>query len=428
MNAREKFIEFTNFNKSVPAVKWEFGYWGGAIKRWYKEGLPEKKYPKVPMNVINTTASLYTTVWKHFLMGEKTLFEKIYNEPENRLELPDGIGVLGGGIYFPSQGFALDYDVKDYFKMDPQQNVVCAEHLSFPNFKPEIIFEDDRYIDYIDLDGCTRRFSKQQQVIPSGLDWPIKDWESWNKYKDERLSLDNIKDRLPQNWTELAKEYKNRDYPLALGGYPLGIFGTLTHLIGYENLFLFYYDKPDLIKDMLDRLTDIWISLWEEVLSYTDVDLCNLWEDISSGRGSMISPAIVKEFILPYYKKISGFLKSKKTNTFLVDTDGDCNELVPLFKEAGITGLYPMEVSAGMDVVSLRKKYPDLLLMGGIPKLDIKFGKKRIDEFLEPVDWLLKQGGFIPFGDHLIPPEVSWENFKYYREKLNLMIDQSVLK
>ena len=137
--------------------------------------------------------------------------------------------------------------------------------------------------------------------------------------------------------------------------------------MGYENLFLFYYDKPDLIKDMLDRLTDIWISLWEEVLSYTDVDLCNLWEDISSGRGSMISPAIVKEFILPYYKKNIRFLKSKKINTFLIDTDGDCNELVPLFREAGITGLYPMEVSAGMDVVSLRKKYPDLLLMGGIP-------------------------------------------------------------
>ena len=428
MNAREKFIEFTNFNKSVPTVKWEFGYWGSAVKRWYKEGLPQKQYPQVPMSIINTTASLYTTVWKHFLMGEKTLFEKIYNEPENKLELPDGIGVLGGGIYFPSQGFALDYDVREYFKMDPQQNVLCAEHLCFPHYKPEIIFEDIKYIDYIDLDGCTRRFSKQQQVIPSGLDWPIKDWDSWNKMKDERMRLDNIKDRLPENWPELVKEYKNRDYPLAFGGYPLGIFGTLTHLIGYENLFLFYYDKPDLIKDILDRLTDIWIALWEEVLSFTDVDLCNLWEDISSGRGSMVSPSIVREFILPYYKKISNFLKSKKINTFLVDTDGDCNELVPLFKESGITGLYPMEVSAGMDVISLRKKYPDLLLMGGIPKLDIKFGKARINEFLEPVNWLLKQGGYIPFGDHLIPPEVSWDNFKYYREKLNSMIDQAVLK
>jgi len=108
----------------------------------------------------------------------------------------------------------------------------------------------------------------------------------------------------------------------------------------------------------------------------------------------------------------------------MVDTDGDCNELIPLFLEAGITGLYPMEVSAGMDVVAARKKYPELQIMGGIPKSDIALGKKRIDEFLEPVSWLLSQGGYIPFGDHFIPPEVPWNEFKYYRERLNQIIDK----
>jgi len=423
MNSREKFLEFVDFNKKVPTIKWEFGYWGSAVKRWYREGLPQKKYPKVPISIINTTASLYTAVWKHFLIGEKTIYECVYNEPENNLELPDGFAVLGGGIYFPSQGFALDYDIKDYFGMDMQQNVVCAEHLFYPQFEPRIVDENERYIDYIDLDGCKRRFSKSQQVIPSGLDWPIKDWDTWENIKSERLRLDNIKDRLPTNWNEIVKKYRNRDFPLAFGGYPCGIFGTLTHLIGYENLFLFYYDKPDLIKDILDRLTDIWIALWEEVLSFTEVDLCNLWEDISSGKGSMVSPSIIKEFILPYYKKISDFLKGRKIKAFLVDTDGDCNELVPLFIEAGVTGMYPMEVSAGMDVISLRKKYPHFLLMGGIPKLEIKNGVTKINEILEPVEWLIKQGGYIPFGDHLIPPEVGWNEFKYYREKLNCIID-----
>ena len=83
-----------------------------------------------------------------------------------------------------------------------------------------------------------------------------------------------------------------------------------------------------------------------------------------------------------------------------------------------------MEVSAGVDVVSARKKYPNLQILGGIPKSDIALGKERIDQFLESVDWLLKQGGYIPYGDHLIPPEVPWNEFKYYREKLNLMIDK----
>ena len=149
----------------------------------------------------------------------------------------------------------------------------------------------------------------------------------------------------------------------------------------------------------------------------------HIWEDVSSGKGSMVSPKIVKEFMSPYYKKISDFLKSKKIDIFLVDTDGDCNELVPIFIEAGVTGMYPMEVSAGMNVIELRKKYPDFFIMGGIPKFEISHGKEKIDEILEPVKWLLKQGGFIPYGDHLIPPEISWTNFKYYREKLNYLID-----
>ena len=425
MNTREKFIETAHFNKSSNTLKWEFGYWGATIERWYNEGLPKINYPTIPTNIINTTASLYTTVWSYFLKREKNLFEKVYKQQDTKLKLPAGMPVCAGGLYWPTQGFVMDTDVRDYFEMDKMQTIVCVEQLFYPQFEPKILKEDERYIDYMDLDGCIRRFSKPEQVLPAGLEWPIKDWGTWEEIKEERMSLKNIKDRLPDNWGDLVREYNNRDYPLAVGGYPNGIFGTLTHLLGYENLFLFYYDHPDLIKDILDRLTDIWIALWEEIMSYVDIDLCNIWEDISSGKGSMVSPKIVKEFMSPYYKKISDFLKSKKIDIFLVDTDGDCNELVPIFIEAGVTGMYPMEVSAGMNVIELRKKYPDFFIMGGIPKFEISHGKEKINEILEPVKWLLKQGGFIPFGDHLIPPEISWTNFKYYREKLNYLIDNS---
>jgi uroporphyrinogen decarboxylase len=425
MNSREKFLETMNFNAGVRTNKWEFGYWGGTIERWYKEGLPRKNYPRIPTNIINTTCSLYTSIWTYDWNKEKSLFSKVYKESEREIKLPIGIAVMSGGLYWPTQGFPLDLDVKNYFNLDNCQVIVDAEQLLCPNFEVKILKEDENYVDYVDLDGCTRRFSKRQQVIPAGIDWPIKGWDDWNEIKEQRMRPDNIRDRLPDNWSELVREYRDRDYPLAVGGYPNGLFGTLTHLIGYENLFLFYYDKPDLLKDILDRLTDIWIALWEEIISDVDIDLANFWEDVSYGKGSMISPQIFEEFVSPYYKKLVSFLKSKGVKIILVDTDGDCNELIPLFLEAGITGLYPMEVSAGMDVILVRKRYPRLQLMGGIPKSDISFGKKRIDEFLEPVEWLLKQGGYIPYGDHFIPPEVPWKEFKYYREKLNYMINKA---
>jgi len=111
-------------------------------------------------------------------------------------------------------------------------------------------------------------------------------------------------------------------------------------------------------------------------------------------------------------------------NIVLLDTDGDCNDLIPVFMNAGVTGMYPFETQCGMDIVKVRKLYPDLQMLGGIPKSELPKGQKRIDEILQPVEQVLKTGGFVPFGDHFIPPDVDFENFSYYRNRLNELINK----
>jgi hypothetical protein len=109
--------------------------------------------------------------------------------------------------------------------------------------------------------------------------------------------------------------------------------------------------------------------------------------------------------------------------TIFVDTDGECTDLIPLFLEGGVTGLYPMEASCGVDIVKVRKSFPRLQLMGGVAKAEIPKGRKRIDEILEAPRAVLATGGYVPFADHFIPPEIHWEEFRYYRERLNGLID-----
>jgi uroporphyrinogen decarboxylase len=338
--------------------------------------------------------------------------------------LPKGIAVMGGGLYWPTQSFPLDYDIRTYFGMDYPSVMLDVNQLFYPMFEPQAIREDETQLIYVDVDGVKRRFLKETATLPSGEEYPIKDWTSWEKLKAERINLDNLKGRFPPNWDVLVKEYRNRDYPLALLGYPHGFFGVLANLMGYENLFYSYFDQPDLIHDVVNTFTELWIALYEEVLQYTDVDLVHIWEDISYGSGSMISLKVVREFMLPYYKRFTSFLKGKGIEHIFVDTDGDCWDLIPLFLEGGATGMYPFETATGMDIVKVRKTYPELRMMGGIPKSEIGLGKERIDKFLEPVEAVLKTGGYIPFGDHFIPPEVTWEGFKYYRNRLNDLIDQ----
>ncbi len=408
MNLRERFLEvMLNFNPRVTPPKWEFGYWGDTINNWYEEGLPRREFPRIPINITTPTASLYNPCWNS-IKGER---------------LPAGVAVIGGGLYWPTQGFPIDNDVKNELNLDKSQILVNVNLLFHPMFDIKIFQEDDHYLTYQDLDGVKRKFIKDTGVIPPGIEWVIKDRKGWEKLKDERINLNDIRGRFPPNWNELLQKYRSRDYPLVLGGYPHGYFGTLAQLMGYEQLFYNYFDDPKLIHDVLETFTELWIAIYEEVLSDTDVDLFIIWEDISAGTGSMVSPATIQEFMVPYYQRLTGFLKENGVNVIFVDTDGDCFDIIHLFIEGGVTGMYPIEVSCGMDLVKVRRMFPKLQLMGGIPKLEIRHGQNRIDEILEPVCEVLRYGGYIPFGDHLIPPEVHWKEFKYYREKLNDMLE-----
>ena len=59
----------------------------------------------------------------------------------------------------------------------------------------------------------------------------------------------------------------------------------------------------------------------------------------------------------------------------------------------------------------MKKVETDGVRAGDRYQIDLALGRERIDACLEPVAWLLEQGGYVPFGDHSIPPEVSWDNF-----------------
>ncbi|HPO14817.1 MAG TPA: uroporphyrinogen decarboxylase family protein [Candidatus Hydrogenedentes bacterium] len=411
MNTREQFLEVMKFNKGVPALKWEFGYWGETVKNWYAAGLPKEK-PPYPSPAISTpTSSLYSAAWT--CQGPNYI--------------PNGTGVMAGGLYWPTQGFPLDYDVRKACRMDPPQRILDVNLLFEPMFDIEVIEEDEKKFFYQDLDGAKRVLLKGPETIPTTMEWPVKDRKSWEQLKKERLRLDDISGRFPANWDALVEEYKNRDYPLAIGGYPFGLFGTPSHILGYDKIFLLYCEDPDFVHDIMNTFAELFLRVCEEALHRVQIDHVHFWEDISFGAGPMVSLDIVREYMVPYYKRIIAFLKQHGVEVILLDTDGDCNKLIPIYLEAGITGMYPFETHCGMDIVKVRKEYPQLQMCGGVPKAEIAKGRDAIDRALKPVAEVLKTGGFIPFGDHFIPPDVGWEDFQYYRRRLNELIDMAAV-
>ena len=119
----------------------------------------------------------------------------------------------------------------------------------------------------------------------------------------------------------------------------------------------------------------------------------------------------------PRYRDFIATARQNGVAGILVDTDGDCRKMIPVFLETGVDALMPFEVQAGMDVAQLRPEFPTLGIMGGIDKRAL-VGTR--DDIRREVDRVLarfgRDGGFIPTLDHTVPPNVSLANFQFYLE------------
>jgi len=100
-------------------------------------------------------------------------------------------------------------------------------------------------------------------------------------------------------------------------------------------------------------------------------------------------------------------------------------ELIPLIVETGVTGMYPFERAAGNDLLRIREAFPGFQILGGFDKRALFEGSTRaaIEAELAVVERLLRQGRFIPHVDHFVSQDCTWENFSYYRQRLNDIID-----
>ena len=82
--------------------------------------------------------------------------------------------------------------------------------------------------------------------------------------------------------------------------------------------------------------------------------------------------------------------------------------------------MFPIEVGTwNGNIKTWREKYGKSVLgIGGVNKIVIAKGRKAIDAEIERLKPLVEFGGYIPMPDHLIPPDVSLDNLKYYVEAM----------
>lgn len=310
-----------------------------------------------------------------------------------------------------------DLDAARHFGFDDSFATPTLHPGIYPPFAPELISEDEAFVVHRDERGITMRNRRDGGSMPEFLDYPVKTAADWARLRSERLDPE-APGRVTEDWDAFRARVDRTGEAVQVGWFPYGVFGTARDLMGVERLLVAFYDSPDLVRDMMERLTDVWLAVWERTAAEVRIDHIHIWEDMSGRQGSLISPAMVRRFMLPCYERIAALGRRVGVRLLSVDTDGDCGQLVGPMMAVGVNVFFPFEVQAGNDVLEYRRRYPTLGILGGLDKRALAAGRDAIDAEVERARAMVAAGRYVPGFDHLIPPDTPWEGYRYAAERL----------
>lgn len=275
----------------------------------------------------------------------------------------------------------------------------------------ETLAETVEYVIQRDYLGRTTKLFKTAATLPLPLDYPVRDFDDWLKLKPH---FQFTEERIDWRRVEAARAAQ-RQGVLVKADIPGG-WDMARELMGPERACLAYHRQPELMRDIVDTITDTCLKVLDRVSARLTIDQFFVHEDMAGKSGPLIGPDQVEEFIQPYYRACWDLLSSRGTRLFNQDSDGNMNPLIDAFLDCGVNVMHPCEPAAGMDIVVLRQKYGDrLAVLGGIDKHVLRGSKADIRRELEyKMQPLMRQGGTVFGLDHRIPNGTPLENYRYY--------------
>lgn len=196
-----------------------------------------------------------------------------------------------------------------------------------------------------------------------------------------------------------------------------GVFEQCWYLTGLERLLIEIRENPKFVEVLMDKVLEtqegIYSNFLEEVGDY--LDLIEIWEDISTQQGPLISPDLYRRIVKPRTKELIQFIKQRTKAKVALHSCGSVSWAMDDFVDIGVEVLNPVQVSAAnMDTRILKARYGDVLSFWGAIDTQRILPHGTVQEVEEEVkrriDDLAPGGGYIMAPVHNIQPDVPPEN------------------
>lgn len=361
MNNRTRFQATMHYRPRDRAPITDFGFWTETFPIWRKQGLPRHV---------------------HF-----------------------GYGRSNHADYF-----GMDFGLDELFRTSGVRVGLA------PAFRSQVLEDRGDHEVRQQADGVRVLRRKFMGSIPQHQGHLLTDRASWEKHYKPRLDPD-LPRRLPADWAARVARWQDpdREEIVVLPGGSL--YGWLRNWMGVENVSYLVYDDPALFEEMVTTVADCILgTLGRALASGVQFDACAMWEDMAYNAGPLLSPRHFKRYLVPHYRRIADLLHRHGVDILWVDCDGAIDKLVPLWLEAGVNCMFPLEVGSwGADPLQYRRQYgKDLLLMGGFDKHILQGSQAAIAAEVQRLAPLVEEGGYLGFCDHRVPPDVPLANYLFY--------------
>lgn len=319
-----------------------------------------------------------------------------------------------------------DDDIYEYYDMDMV--------IQFPNIEPiishkEIIEKTGEYEIYRTGFGYKIK-QKYDCVMPQYLEPMLKSGDDYEKFvfddpEDNRRfyefrdDLINLGDwnLASDSYIESVEKYGKN---FCVFGGTCDPFEYIWRMRGTEGLLLDLALCPEKVERFIERVTDFNIKNCLKQIKTGKVKGFFMAGDVAYDKGMFFSPELWTRIFQLHVKRMIDAIHAHGA-VVIYHSCGNPSAVVSDLIECGIDCLHPLEVKAGLDVVSFKRRYKNRLgYYGGIDVRILENGTS--DEVRNEVMRKLnaaKNGGYIMASDHSVTGNAKVENYEYMVELIN---------
>jgi len=157
--------------------------------------------------------------------------------------------------------------------------------------------------------------SLSRRLMPAADTAAVQNWPGGQRYWQDEASgpIQSWADFESYPWpkaedlSHAALEYVNAVLPegmkVAAFGFG-GVFENASWLMGLQSFSYALHDQPDLVEAICQRVGELTAATCAQVVAIDNVDVVFLSDDLGFYSSTLVSPDVIRRYILPHYKKV----------------------------------------------------------------------------------------------------------------------------